>query len=305
MVKKKIFFFLIFSLLLCPIVSARVIEPNETAISYGHMHGYDDTRLPVGLTTIGEYVNFSGLNSSHTNNMNFDGNKSLQMIFDGNYSISASLSISATGSGEYDLALFIDGIMQSDDSCHAHRTISNANVVGSVSLTCIVTLLSGQNVTVAVRDDDAPLKDVQWQTIDITIILIEINGIVERRSKTMLVKIWLFFAIASLVTFLIRMSRFKKADGLKSPQDRLAEEITRRQSNFMLDIIGALLCAVTTINSFDLIQVDGVVRWTFVHDELAWLFAGLGIILVVDALSLAFTKLGGAADGESKEVDEV
>lgn len=150
---------------------------TEEAIAYAHMHGHSDGNISVGIDTQDVFFIIHGFNTTEMKNAEQIGNDTLVVNVSGVWSVVWDLSFEPDGQGNYHFNVFVNDSDIEEDGCHTHRA-AKRNDVGAVGGNCLITINSGDNISLRVANVDRD-DDMFWQTFDMSIVLLETT---ERRS---------------------------------------------------------------------------------------------------------------------------
>lgn len=154
-------------ILILSVISSPVMAHSITA--FGGLTSHDDGATPVTLPGVGVWFSANRLNSSRRENMGFDAG-GLVIQVNGTYQITGHGSFQAVGGGgEYAISVLIDGIIPADMGCHTHVSLSGSGISEPVSFSCYQDLNQTNNITIGIRDEDAPLRSILGMSAGLTV----------------------------------------------------------------------------------------------------------------------------------------
>jgi len=131
---------------------------------YGEIYNKSDTGFCiVDLTAQDVYHNITnltgGLLNGFTNNTN-----NLTTLIAGTYKVDGHVSMSAGGSGEFGLKLFIGNVGK--DNCYSHHHIATGDAV-TMAVNCLVKLNAGDEISLQVDDHINPPNDPTIKSVNL------------------------------------------------------------------------------------------------------------------------------------------
>ena len=116
---------------------------------YANIRFHNDSGITIDLTTSEVYKPIFGYNVTKMNGFNFNGT-ALNTIISGNYESDWGVSFGGNANEQHGFDVLVNSNPQ---DCHGHRTITTGNAIGVVSIPCVISLITGDNVTSEVRDE--------------------------------------------------------------------------------------------------------------------------------------------------------
>lgn len=142
---------------------------NEPMV-HGDMYN-GNTLVDLKNAGAGVWVNITNLKSNNRNRVEFIANKSLRPEIDGVYKISYSANFNGTNGAETVWAIATDGERRNET--RALYDISQTGEDRDVSGSGTIRVNAGEEITIQVKDDDSPAKDITIRSIDVNILWID------------------------------------------------------------------------------------------------------------------------------------
>lgn len=134
---------------------------------FGEMYNKSDAGF-VTLTLPAQdvYVGLTDLNAGSLNGFAKTTDNNLLVQNTGKYLVNATTSLSTSGNGEYGIRIYVDETGK--DNCYTHLHLSSG-AVSSQSLNCILSLTSGNKVSIRIDDHANPPNDPTFYSANLTI----------------------------------------------------------------------------------------------------------------------------------------
>ncbi len=118
---------------------------------YGEMYIYDSTTATT-FASLGVYYNITqGMTQGQLSGFTYS-NGVLTVPKTGYYRCDHSISFSGTPNNEYHSAVGVNGVRQTN--CHTARSLGATGDVGNVGVTCLLSLSSGDKITIMMENED-------------------------------------------------------------------------------------------------------------------------------------------------------
>ncbi len=135
---------------------------------YGSMGNSSDAGIEVNVSVIDVYEDVIMLENDGVSTLTFnEAEGSLNSFINGEYRVDYSISFSDGPNSLYSFVIGINGIPQNETL--SQRKVQASGDVGNTGGTGVITVVSGDQVTMMIRDDEAPVQGILIHAINVNV----------------------------------------------------------------------------------------------------------------------------------------
>lgn len=276
--RSQIVILTIIFLLITPIVSARVLAPDETIDVYGQYFFHNDSAgRTVPLTqNLWSIVDAFAFVDNGTQLSGFDQNvpNNLTATINGVYKVEYSMTFTGQANNKYHIAIFINDTFKLETE--AHSRVGGGNDIQSVAGSGIINLTIGDNVSLRMFNEDSDADALIFST-NFNLHLLQLNDTIERRSSQMIVPIYIMVVVLAIF-FMLLSFETRKRD----------KEIV-----LMYHLLSAILYFIAAFTSYSLREFEGAVTYTLQYTYLGYLWVGVAVMMLLYTFMIPVDILAG------------
>lgn len=133
-----------------------------------YIQNYTNPKV-ISIASNETYVIIEGFTAGESQGTTINGNN-FTIEKDGTYKAEYTMGFSGGNAGDYEAEMTVNAATQKH--CSLHRTTSN-NAIGDATLSCIMTLTTGDQVCIMIEDLTSPAQDIEIVSANFAIIEIQ------------------------------------------------------------------------------------------------------------------------------------